>query len=424
MESLLLEDRREFAPQAPEAAHACVPGASEREEASAERLQPLSLAGIFDAAFDLYKRRFVPLALVTAILMLPLLVALQALESLWLHPLAMQTNWSGDDAQIGRAFLILLGYLFTGAPRAVTPGVLSLAALSLVSGAVTLIVADDTTGRTPSARAALRGIRPHLMRLLGGWLVTGLAFFMTLILASFAVTIFLGIGLSIASAASGGLVAEALAYVLLAGLIVLPYLAGTALVARFFLLMTPVLVLERLPVTTAPGRAVHLTGKRLFWRAWLTATFLPLAILLLAFLMLFALDSAVDMLKNIPLIGGVVSQPLIAFVLHLALATAIFLFFQPYWMVCLTLLYFDFRIRREAFDLQVFSADLPPVTPGAWAMAAEGNREQGTGNRAERREEGRGKREEGREKREEMAYPPQTSVFPGAQDENMGREQR
>ena len=362
MASLLLEDL----PEAHQEVRAANTSAAEGGTASAERLLPLSLAGVFDEAFDLYKRHFRTLAVITAVLMLPLLVALQALESLWLHPLAVQTNWSGDEAEIGRAFLILLGYFFIGAPREIVPGVLSLAALVLVGGAVTVVVGDIYAGRQPTVRAALRGIGPHLFRLLGGWLMACLAFCTTAFLASFAVMIFLGIVTTLLSAASGQILAAALGILFLVCLTILPYLAGTALVARFFLFLTPTLILERLPISAAPGRIAQLTGKRLFWRVWLTATFLPLAMVGLSTLMLLALDSALELLSLAPLFD---------FVLHVALATAIFLFFQPYWMVCLTLLYFDSRIRREAFDLQVLSAGLPPILPGAWALP-EGKREE------------------------------------------------
>ena len=360
-----IEERIERLPEAWEEERSRDAGAAKADAGSAERLSPLSLAGVFDEAFDLYKRHFTTLAVITAILMLPLLVALQAAESLWLHPLAVQTNWSGDDMEIGRAFLIMLGYILIGAPRAVTPGVLSLAALILVGGAVTVVVADVYTGRTPSVRAALLGIRPHLFRLLGGWLIAILAFVTTAFLASFVVMVFLGIGISAVSAATGGILADVMGVLLLVCLIVLPYLAATALLARFFVFITPMLVLERLPITAAPGRTAHLTDKRLFWRAWITVTFLPLLLGGLTFLMLLALDSALELLSL---------SPFFNFVVQTALTTAIFLFFQPYWMVCLTLLYFDYRIRREAFDLQVFSADLPPVMPGAWALE-EGKRE-------------------------------------------------
>ncbi len=366
-----IEERIERLPDAREESRSREAGVSEGDAASEERLLPLSLAGVFDEAFDLYKRHFSTLATITAILMLPLLVVLQAVESLWLHPLAVQTNWSGDDSEIGRAFLIMLGYFFTGAPRAVVPGVLSLAALIFVGGAITVVVADVTAGRPPSVRAALQGIRPHLFRLLGGWLMALLAFFTTAFLASFAVMVFMGILLGMAASATGGMLGDVLGILLLVCIIALPYLAGTALVARFFIFLTPMLVLERLPISAAPGRTAHLTGKRLFWRAWIAVTFLPLVIIGLSFLMLSALESALDLLSLSPLFG---------FIVHVALATAIFLFFQPYWMVCLTLLYFDYRIRREAFDMQVFSADLPPILPGAWALA-EGNRLQGTGYR-------------------------------------------
>ncbi|HZT41709.1 MAG TPA: hypothetical protein VFA07_05950 [Chthonomonadaceae bacterium] len=359
MESILLEERIERLPGSREESRSRKASVSEREDAPADRLLPLSLAGIFDEAFDLYKRHFTTFALITAILMLPLLVALQAVESLWLHPLAMQTNWSGGDEVAGRSFLVMLGYFFIGSPRQALPGVLSLTALILVGGAVTIVVGDIYAGRQPSVRAALRNIRSHVFRLLGGWLVAGMAFFTAAAFVLVVVTLVMGFAITAVSVASGGVLAGVLGAVFVACMIVLPYLAGTAILARFFVFLTPMLILERLPISIAPGRTAHLTGKRRFWRAWLTVTFLPLVIAGLALLMLLALDSALALLSLAPQFD---------FVVRVALETAIFLFFQPYWMVCLTLLYFDYRIRREAFDLLVFSADLPPSMPGAWAL--------------------------------------------------------
>ena len=41
---------------------------------------------------------------------------------------------------------------------------------------------------------------------------------------------------------------------------------------------------------------------------------------------------------------------------------AIYFFLAPYWVIFITLLYYDYRVRREGFDVRVLSLTSPDVT--------------------------------------------------------------
>jgi hypothetical protein len=131
---------------------------------------------------------------------------------------------------------------------------------------------------------------------------------------------------------------------------ILPYLFWCGIIARSFLFLTPLAVLEGLPVTYVPYRNYQLIGKKRFWRSWAATAALP--ILWLGFLAIlnFSVSSALEAL-HLPSI--------LDFIAVSALGSAIHLFLAPYWIIFLTLLYYDYRVRREGFDVRVLSLANP-----------------------------------------------------------------
>jgi hypothetical protein len=136
--------------------------------------------------------------------------------------------------------------------------------------------------------------------------------------------------------------------------LVCPYVVCAALVAKWFCLTTPLATLEAQPLSLLPARNGDLVGKMRFRRAWASVLFLPLVTFGLQFLMTLAVYLALEVA---PL------PPVAQFLMGTALATAITIFFHTFWMIFLTLFYYDYRIQKEGLDLQLFAAQLPPSPP-------------------------------------------------------------
>lgn len=326
------------------------------ETNAVETLLPSTLAGVFDEAFDLYKRHFAAFAMTIAAIVIPLQIVLQIVESVWLRPMALRLNAQGGAADLSLAFFTYLGYFLTGTPRTDSPGILTLAALAVASGAITLLVADIYSGKQPSVRTTLRGVRPYVLSLIGGWTLAGVVFLAAAAIA-FTVLSILFTLVVMATASLLGQVSETVTTIGALGMILSTYAFAAAVLAYYFVFTTPLIVLERAPASQVSARNIQLAGKNRFWRTWGAVTFLPLVTLGLMMLILWSTELMLERLQL---------PPLINFMTDLALSTAILLFFQPYWMVFLTLLYYDYRIRREGFDVRLLSANFPGVEVGAW----------------------------------------------------------
>lgn len=114
-------------------------------------------------------------------------------------------------------------------------------------------------------------------------------------------------------------------------------------------MMFPVIFTEEALVGTAIERSWRLTD-RAFWRTF--------AVLLLAWLLAQVLDIA---LAAVFVIGAGVFPGLLLelrVVLIVAVASLMVQVVQPIFTIAVTLLYFDLRVRREAFDLEVMAHQL------------------------------------------------------------------
>ncbi len=315
--------------------------ASKSQDTLLTRLIHQTLGGVFDEAFDLYKRRFGLLALIVALIYIPSQILMYAMGNLWLKPAYAQSNATDTD-YIAIMTTVLLGFLI-GSPQEGVPGFLPLMFSFMASGPVSKAVGSIVMGRKTSVRDAYRGSFPVLMRL--GWAWTLFAF---VIIASGAVSwivIFLVFSLIVIALSAAGLTAatEAISVLVAILLFLVPYLFATALGAVFFAFFAPAVAIEKLTIAGAVGRTVQLVRKGLFLRVWAAVTLLPIVIYGLQILILLSASSFTAAL-HLPALGE--------FLLVTAFANGVCFFLQPYWMVFIALLYYDFRIRREGLDIR------------------------------------------------------------------------
>jgi hypothetical protein len=310
-----------------------------------EALLPQTLGGVFDEAFDLYKRHFVTLALIVAVIHLPTQMILNLLSYSLRQTLGPEGFRSGSPdvgAVLGAMFTLFFYFL------------IAVASLIIATGPIASAISDIYLGRPTSLRRAYRGALKHGLRLLGGWAIVSLVFIGVYFLAALVVgmvVFLLMLALGLMNGAMQNDIGGFAVLLLMLCIYILPYLISWAVIARFFIFTTQLIVLEGLSVSEIPARNALLVGKTRFWRTFAAVFFLPIVTFGLQALIQYSTLAALRLL-HLP--------PLPQFLAQTAVGSAVGFFFQPYWMIFLTLLYYDYRVRREGLDVRLLSAGLPP----------------------------------------------------------------
>ena len=313
-------------------------------------LLPQTISGVFDEAFDLYKRHFSTLALIVGLAYLPVQILSQTLWQFWGQPLFLKVvNASDKDTDFLAILQLILAYSLVG--------VLFFLVLVLVSGPVCVAISEIYLGKTPSVKSAFRQAASSFWRVFGGWLLLVLASIgvgMVMVLIAFFI-------LGIIGLAFGNAMPILLTILTVIFVFFIPYLAITAVIAQFGCFMVPLVVLERLSLSDVPTRNGQLVGKKRFLRTWGAIFFLPILTYGLQILIGNSLESVMEATH----VTGAIQ-----FLCATASNTTISLFLQPYWMIFSTLLYYDYRIRREGFDVRLLSTDMPVMAPSLGAIPA------------------------------------------------------
>ena len=326
---------------------------------------PLGLGDLLDGAFRVYRAHFVRLMLIAAVFYVPLgiisTLLLGAVVGGYVDLLSVTVNepFYGDDAE--SALWSGLFFFFSVFAVAILNMLCSvLAYLSLTVQAVTL--ADG--GKLSVVQSIRQGVG-HFWRFLGMAIVAGILFsvaamavYMAMIFFFFVFAVVAGLFLAPVSdneIVMVGFVGITMVFFLgLMAVVILPLLGLTA---RW--MAAPVTVVaERLGPLTALGRSWRLS-ERQTWRSIryvilltvLNFVVIGLPVALLQWLLLVVLTP-----EMLDVVGGLVAG--ISFLFSI--------FWQPLLAIALTLLYFDLRVRRESYDLELqiagIEAELRPAT--------------------------------------------------------------
>lgn len=279
---------------------------------AAPALRPLSTGEILDVSFGLYRRLFTPLVLIQVICSsLPFAIALYAAA---LGP--------GSEA----VTLTFVSY------------VLSFVLGALASGATAIVISENYLGHELGAGEGLRRALPRFASLVGVSLLVALVVGATML--PFAIAV----GASVA-----GTAVDQPGLALALGLIALASLLLPIVTFSGFAVATPSLVIEQLgsPIR-AMGRSWALTkGRRLRIVALLFVFFVILAVPFIGFTIVSELAVGTETA------AGRVLTSVLASVLSFVLG--------PILYCILTLTYYDLRVRKEAFDLEVLAGQLGAV---------------------------------------------------------------
>ena len=275
-------------------------------------IRPMSVGELIDGAFQVTKRRLIPLVKIAAIVVVPtqLLTILIQISARPTTERITQPFGTADQFQVTRTVTDFK--VFIAAFIAVA--ILGLLARTIAAGAMVHIVGGDYLGTEIDPSAALREAMRRIPGLIGAGILVSLAS---------------GIGLLFC---------------------VVP---GVFLYVSWSV-TTPALIIERASATTAMSRSMQLVKPR--W--WPTLGFGALLWLIAAIPgFVIAIPVAVAMDSNS--VGGIVVTGL--------LGMAVSLFVTPFTSAATVLLYFDLRVRNEGFDMHMLASSIDAAPPaGGW----------------------------------------------------------
>jgi hypothetical protein len=277
----------------------------------APALRPLGVGEILDAGFKIYTRNAWQLMKIVAIVVIPIqLIAAVIFLSTLEDPDALTGDGSIEDGSETWGFI---AGNFVGS-------FLGWVALTIATGAVVKAIADAYLARDPDWRESLRFAGSRWRALL--WLAFITTFFTIL---AFLALIIPGIWLSIA-----------------------------------WIVAVPALMIEDCRGLKALKRSFRLVRKR-WWPTF--------AVIAIAYILAAIVQSMVGVLFGVAIVAGADDSLLLAVAVNTLLTAIAAVIATPFQAAVTTITYFDLRVRKEGFDLQLLAdrigGDVPEQAPYA-----------------------------------------------------------
>jgi hypothetical protein len=266
---------------------------------TATQLKPRSATEIVDASFRLLRQSYLQLAAVTAVVLLPYIVLVAVFGVDMLHP--------------GRVLGLSL--------------VLICCAV-LAEGAIVVAVSESYLDGTTRVGEALAAAGRRLPGLVGALILRGLVVGIGMV----ALLVVPGVALGLLLGKSPGV---------LIGVLVLLAIAPLIYLILRTLFVTAVLMLEQTGAVNSVARSWSLAGGQM-WRVLLTM------------LLAWVIYAAVFTILNLSVNAVLSRNPTVSAVV----GAIIMCFAYPFLGVVTTLLYYDLRVRKEGFDLEVMTEQL------------------------------------------------------------------
>lgn len=291
-------------------------------------LQPMSIGDILDRTVRLYQRYFLHLigiASVPYLLLIPIIVMVGSTLLVTRDPAALK-NPGVILALVG------LGLVFLW---------LNFASM----GALARSISERFLGGAPTIWAAYQVVLRRSLALMWAYFLFGLAMIGGLLVAGVLIGVSVGVG-----GAAGLVVAIPLGFVTVVGLVVL---------TLRLLLVTQVIVIEDRRGTEALGRSWDLMRGN-FWRG----------VLILIFAAVLGGILGLVLALPVGVVAGLASNPAARSVLQQVVQQLGNILAVPFGSIAFTLLYYDSRIRKEAFDLEMMARNLGALAKPAAAPTA------------------------------------------------------
>lgn len=326
---------------------------------TAAALRPMTVGDILDQSFTIYRQSFVTLVGIVAIIHVPLLV-LQLIGGLLFG--TQLTDLFGARGATPALTTTQTAAILIGAALFVVAAIATGIASIFQTGALAVVVSERFLGNTITVRDAYARALRRWPSLLAMILILGafnLAFF-----AVFFVPFFLLIFAGVLGSAAGGSGAGAAAGAMLSLFVCIVCLAYPLLLVGYYAVntrltfATQTIVLEHLGGVDGLRRSWNLV-RGSFWRVLGINFVLGLLVGLIAQGPSFAISIGANLLP----------WPMVGFVLNIAAQSIIQILILPIEFAALTLLYYDLRIRKEGFDLQLLAQQLAPTPPPSEGVA-------------------------------------------------------
>jgi hypothetical protein len=301
----------------------------------------MSMGDIFDEAFDLYKRNFALFAGIVAVVHVPAAMVLTAVElALNLDRFEGRSNSPDAVSEALGLMVVFFGILFV-----------YFLFFIIQSGALSVAVSDRHLNRPVTLGSAYRRTFPHLLRLLVSWFLAACILGAVFIGLAFAVAIV--VSLYAVAVTGSGQPSQTLSVIIVLAMFLLPMIAVVAFAVSLALFLVQVVVVEGGGYMSAFQRNWLLVKGRF----WSTLGFaLMLGVLTNA--LVLALAGSVELGLNFLVFSWLPVSSLGERIVREVVQNTIWMFLQPFWMICITLLYYDRRVRREGFDLSLLARHL------------------------------------------------------------------
>jgi hypothetical protein len=303
----------------------------------------MNIGDLLDGAFSLYRRNFVTLVGIVAVATLPVLL-LEVVASVLLLP-ADPFFLRGGVRSLPDLTPLQTGSLLGGGLLFVVAGLLGALAGIFETGALATFISESYLGRQLDIRSAYA-------RALRRWpALLGMSLFLLLIYGMLFAVVIVPVGLSILLGVVGrsgdilGVLAICLACGILPVLLVVFYVLGLR-----WQFAPQAIVVENCGTLDGLRRSWNLiTGS--FWRVAGINLVLGILIWIISSVVSFSLQFAGALLPSFVLVN------LLSTVVTSALQMAVL----PIQLATLTLLYYDLRVRKEGFDLEMMAQQLAPA---------------------------------------------------------------
>lgn len=304
-------------------------------------LRAMSLGEVLDRTFSLYRRNFVLFAGIAALPSALLLVG-------QLLALAI-TRATGDPASLaGGLAMMVSGLTIMGF------FVLYLLGICIAQGATVFAVSNVHLERAAAIGDSYGRVKGHIGRIINVVISVGVRIFGGLLLGFLLGAALLGFGAALLPA---GLSTAGTAVAIMVGVLTVGIVAVAMIGALYFMmrytLAVPACVLEDIKAGDAIKRSVHLTRGNL-------------GRLFIVFFLVGVLNQTVGVVFALPAFGLMALQGPTSIWAEMANHFGAFfagVLTAPILTVATTLIYYDERVRKEAFDLQLMMQTVGPATP-------------------------------------------------------------
>lgn len=294
-------------------------------------LRPLGVGEMVDAAIRLFRTNFLTLIKISSVVLVPIAV-IQLIGTVMVGPLDMASLVVVDPDMTPAEALEPLIPLY--AVLGVT-GLLSFLGSILVQGASITALAQVYQGEEPDWRSSLRVGGRRFLPLTISTILFSLGTAMPLLIAgALIVLLVIAIGpvglLPGFAVGVGGLVA-------------------TVILFTRWTVSPAALVTEQLGPVAALGRSFQLVRGR-FWPV--------LGAIVLAYILYFVVNQIISVVTTVVTLAGAMGSEQVSFIPSVVGSALVSIIATPFLAAMVTIIYFDLRVRKEGYDLELMAADL------------------------------------------------------------------